>query len=289
MDLDWRLETWRKLQARGGPNRVSPSLLRELGIYGGAQGIWVNKARTAPLSDDGTGVTVSVLHTGSSYPDDLAENCVLYRYPTTNRPRGRDAGEIAATKNAKLLQLPVFVITYPTPGSQYRDVRLGWVESWDDALGQFLVTYGEQPPPPLEQPSEDAPFRLVEERRGARHDAISRPGQPRFKFMVLQRYGPRCAFCDLDVANLLEAAHLCPKKENGSDDPRNGLVLCILHHRALDLGLVAIDPRTLSIHVRTSGPSYNTLRLTRDSILHLQKRPHEKALGWLWEKWTASG
>ena len=46
--------------------------MRELGIYGGAQGIWVDKARTGELTPGGSGVTVSVLHTGQSYADDLA-------------------------------------------------------------------------------------------------------------------------------------------------------------------------------------------------------------------------
>jgi len=57
------------------------------------------------------GVTVSVLHTGSSYPDDLANDGVIYHYPTTSRPPGRGASEIEATKEAARLRLPIFVVT----------------------------------------------------------------------------------------------------------------------------------------------------------------------------------
>jgi putative restriction endonuclease len=49
---------------------VTPQLLRDLGIYGGAQGVWVNKERTSQITPGG-GVTVALLHTGASYADDL--------------------------------------------------------------------------------------------------------------------------------------------------------------------------------------------------------------------------
>jgi putative restriction endonuclease len=128
-ELEHRKRMWGSLLDVGGPMGVAPKLLRDLGIYGGAQGVWVDKARTASLLDDGTGVTVGLLHTGSSYADDLSDDGVLYHYPSTNRPRGRDLAEIEATKAAGRLGLPVFVITYPSPGSARRDVHLGWVES----------------------------------------------------------------------------------------------------------------------------------------------------------------
>jgi putative restriction endonuclease len=57
---------WESLLARGGPTNVAPGLLRELGIYGGAQGIWVNKNITGIVSPDGSGVAVGVLHNGSA-------------------------------------------------------------------------------------------------------------------------------------------------------------------------------------------------------------------------------
>ena len=42
-------------------------MLREMGVYGGAQGIWVDKRRTGALTADGNGVTVGVRHTGQHY------------------------------------------------------------------------------------------------------------------------------------------------------------------------------------------------------------------------------
>ena len=55
-ELNYREEMWAKLESEGGPKKVSPSILRNIGIYGGAQGIWVDKARTAELTADGTGL-----------------------------------------------------------------------------------------------------------------------------------------------------------------------------------------------------------------------------------------
>jgi hypothetical protein len=128
----YRFEMLAQLKGKGGTLGVPPGVLRELGIYGGAQGIWEDKARTGPITKDGEGITVGVLHTGSSYADDLAEDCIIYHYPQTRRPAGRDHAEINATKAAGRLGLPFFVITYPTLHSNVRNVQVGWVESWDD-------------------------------------------------------------------------------------------------------------------------------------------------------------
>jgi putative restriction endonuclease len=288
-ELTLRINLWKQLNENGGPNGVAPRLLRELGLFGGAQGIWVDKARTGKISKDGEGVTVSVLHTGRSYSDDLSDDCVIYHYPTTRRPPNRDMAEINATKAAGRLKLPFFVITYPTPNSAVRDVRLGWVEAWDDQTRTFLITFGDKPPSPLHSDSIDnVPFELEGKKEQKRRDVNARTGQQRFKFQVFQRYGPRCAVCDLGVFSLLDAAHIRPKQADGSDDPRNGLVLCANHHRAFDLGMFAINPATLAIHYRSVGAERIALGLSFDSICHLPKKPHQEAIAWFWAEWQRS-
>ena len=52
---------------------------------------------------------------------------------------------------------------------------------------------------------------------------------------------------------MLQAAHIRPVSENGSDDPRNGLVLCANHHLAFDANLFAFDPETLEVVYKPSG------------------------------------
>jgi hypothetical protein len=280
---DRRMGLWSRLLQAGGPERVAPARLRELGIYGGAQGIWVDKSRTGELTPGGCGITVSVLHTGQSYADDLAPDCVIYHYPTTKRPPARDRAEIEATKAAGRLGLPFFIITYPKPNATTRDVRLGWVEGWDDGTRTFLITFDEQPPvPDPTSPSVEEPFSLVDEGERPIREGLARPGQQRFKFRVLKRYGPYCVVCGLNNPELVEAAHLRPKSEAGSDDPRNGLVFCPTHHRAFDLALFAIEPETLRIVIRVSGPDADRLGIIHHSLNHLENKPHIEALRWAW-------
>jgi putative restriction endonuclease len=287
-ELELRKSMWNALLERGGPREVAPEVLRELGIYGGAQGVWVDKRRTSTLTGNGTGVTVGLLHTGVAYADDLSEEGVLYHYPDTNRVKGRDLSEINATKAAGRFGVPVFVITHSQPDSTKRDVHLGWIEGWDDSLKQFLVTFDATEPLQAVTEPDEEPFDLVARKRIARREVRSRLGQQRFKFRVFKRYGLRCAVCDISIAEVLDAAHLRPKREYGSDDPRNGLVLCALHHRALDAGLFSIEPGSLKIHCREAGPDTSALKIEHPTLGHLAMKPHREALEWLWNRWQRS-
>jgi putative restriction endonuclease len=227
-----------------------------------------------------------LLHTGEYYPDDLTDSGVVYHYPKTNRPPSRDFREIQATKAAGNLSLPLFVITLPNPRSKVRDVHLGWVEGWDHEKEVFYISFlREKPTGLLDQPEDDVPFLLQEETSDQLVITKARPGQQRFNCLVFQRYGEKCAVCDIDLVEVLDAAHIRPKKFHGSDDPRNGLVLCTLHHRALDAGLFSINPDTLDLCYRNEGPDANRLRITRNSLSHLRSLPHHDALRWLYDAW----
>ena len=283
-ELEYRREMWVALLSAGGPRAVAPQLLREIRVYGGAQGIWVDQARTGSLTEDGNGIAVGLLHTGRSYPDELSEDGVIYHYPSTNRPGERDLNEVEATKHVKQLGLPVFVITHPSVGSSKRDVRLAWVEDWDDDYGAFLVAFGDQPPA-ARGDVDDSPFQLEASSSRVTREVSTTPGQQRFKFRVLQWYGPSCAVCGMDVPELLDAAHIRPRGKRGSDDPCNGLVLCALHHRALDAGLFAIHPGTLEIYCRPSGPDAAELAIVHPTLDHLRSKPHRDALEWFWNWW----
>jgi len=62
---------------------------------------------------------------------------------------------------------------------------------------------------------------------------------------VRQAYGFRCAVCGSkreapDGDTEVEAAHVYPRKYNGTDHVRNGLSLCRFHHWAFDHGWIAV-------------------------------------------------
>jgi len=290
-ELSFRMSLWQRITGGGVGASVVADVLKDLRIHVGEQGIFRDKARTARLTGGDTGVTVSLLHTGRFYADDLGEHDLLYHYPKTARPRAYDEGEVEATKDAGRLGLPVFVILPSQSGPGEREVRLGWVADWDDESEVFLVSFGDTAPEQRPGESEgETPFELVGTAPRGRSTALTRPGQQRFKFRVFKRYGARCAVCGIAVKELLDAVHIRPREEDGSNDPRNGLVLCASHHRAFDAGLFAIHPETMAIRCRPGGPSPAELMLGFSSLQHLGAQPHVEALRWRWgrhaNEWT---
>jgi putative restriction endonuclease len=247
-------------------------------VYGGAQGIWVDKMTTAPLSPDGQGVTVSILHTGRHYPDDLSDDGLIYHYPTTRRIN-RDSAEIQATKNAAALSLPIFVILPGRGSASKRSVQLGWVVDFDDENRQFLILFGEHKPEYKPPASEETPFALTGGPIPKKTTAKARPGQQRFRFQVLRKYGCKCAVCTITHPNLMKAAHICGKAHHGSDDWRNGLPFCSTHHDAFDAHLFTINPDTLAIETKPSVSSAS-IGITSKILTPIHHQPHPEALSW---------
>ena len=200
-ERDRRLGMWHSISDEDLDN-LEPKHLRNLRIYGGAQGIWVDKTHTASPEIGPDGATVAILHTGRHYPDDLSDDGVIYHYPKTSRPTARDAAEIQATKNAMTHHLPIFVVLPGRNSQSRRCLKLGWVCDFDDDNQQFLVLFGQETPPSYSSAeTENDPFRLTEELRRKASTVMARTGQQRFRFHVLSKYGwePRTipAFGDL--------------------------------------------------------------------------------------------
>ena len=64
-----------------------------------------------------------------------------------------------------------------------------------------------------------------------------------FRARVLAAYGYQCAMCGVQL-RLVEAAHIVPVAEpSGTDETRNGVALCSLHHDAYDRNLVSFTER----------------------------------------------
>ena len=254
--------------------------LKRLRAFRGQRGVWRDKQLTGQLAD--TGVTVALLHIGQSYADDLFDDGVLYHYPDTENP-STDAADIKATKAASKFELPVFVVVHPA--GVKRKIHLGWIAGHDDDQREFLVLFGETAPASV-SPQVNEPFTLKDPKKKTKKtvSTIQRRGQAAFRFHVLQRYGTCCCVCEAAHVEVLDAAHICPDEERGSDDPRNGLVFCATHHRAFDKGLFAVHPRTREIRYATPA-SKASLHVSRESIAHLSALPAVEALAWRWERW----
>ena len=84
------------------------------------------------------------------------------------------------------------------------------------------------------------------------------PRDPRFRTRVLAAYDERCAVCEYDIRfgdRLLglEAAHIRWHSHDGQDVVSNGLALCAVHHKALDLGAMGLEGKDGGIRILVSG------------------------------------
>lgn len=100
--------------------------------------------------------------------------------------------------------------------------------------------------------TEPAPERERETVTRARRDRS-------FRDLMLEACGARCAVCSYDgrLAGeplALEAAHVMWHCYGGPDDAGNGLVLCSLHHVALDMGAIGIgDSMRVAVSPHVAG------------------------------------
>jgi len=78
----------------------------------------------------------------------------------------------------------------------------------------------------------------------------ARVGQSFFRNTVLSAYNGKCCVTGLSDKRLLVASHIIPWREDESNrlNPRNGLLLSMLHDKAFDLGIITInDDMTIQV------------------------------------------
>lgn len=77
---------------------------------------------------------------------------------------------------------------------------------------------------------------------------VIRPDQAKFRAAVFDNCNGRCVITGLNV--VMEAAHLVPFADHGPDTADNGLLMRVDIHRLFDLGLMAINPQTMTAHFK---------------------------------------
>jgi hypothetical protein len=277
-ELNWRLEQYRELQQHPNWPIIPNAEINERKIYFGGRGIWFDKTRTEKIIPGG--IAVGLLHTGHHYPDDVSESSILYHYPETETV-GRDISEVNSIKNAATLKLPIFILVNVSGGKR---VMLSWVEAVEDKLGYVLLSFERlNKPAEINRKWEDpnSPLVLKISRPKIESAFIRARRDPKFKFHTLQRYEGKCAVTNLNITRILEAAHIVPVEDGGSDDPRNGILLSPNAHRAFDAGMWTIHPKTLEIVESEKHKEFEVLKnlkFEKTNIKDLINKPAQEAL-----------
>lgn len=87
-----------------------------------------------------------------------------------------------------------------------------------------------------------------------------------FRRRVIAAYEHSCAFCGVQL-DLIDAAHIVPVGHpEGTDETRNGISLCALHHRAFDKSLVTFDEKWM-------------IHLNNREVARLQSIGHDGGVG----------
>src|SRR2546423_8224434 len=87
---------------------------------------------------------------------------------------------------------------------------------------------------------------------------VQRQGQPEFRRELLEAYNGQCAISGYNVVEALEAAHILPYGGPQTNHLSNGLLLRADLHTLFDLGLIAIDTRSMAVIIspRLIGTAY---------------------------------
>jgi len=89
-----------------------------------------------------------------------------------------------------------------------------------------------------------------EDQRGRAFRQIhDRPGQARFRQILIDAYGERCCITGPTIAVALEAAHITAYRGEQSDHVQNGLLLRADLHRLFDRFCFGINPSTFQLHL----------------------------------------
>lgn len=121
--------------------------------------------------------------------------------------------------------------------------------------------------------------------------SVLRPGQLRFRRMLLKAYGSSCCMTGTTIEETLEAAHIMPYRGTEFDHPENGLLLRSDLHRLFDRLLISVNPETLAITlaaVLQNDPQYSTLAKRRLSISSRSTKPSIDALRDHWHRFKKS-
>ena len=92
---------------------------------------------------------------------------------------------------------------------------------------------------------------ITDDHTGETREAVTnvRVGQGIFRTRVLLDYGVTCCISGISNPEFLQAAHVIPWSKNKQNrlNPENGLCMSMFHHKAYDMGNIAVDPESMTL------------------------------------------
>jgi hypothetical protein len=280
------LELWEEISKK---KIHSNEYLREvIKIHRGERGIYRDLSQTKKLSFN-DGICLSILDTAGNYEDILTDTYLTYSYPDTKH-ESRDLGEINSLKTCQKYNIPIFVLLGLDDDRSKKEVRLGYVQSYNDKQKTFLISFiddKEKIINPIEEiienQNDEELIQLFDTSRKKKKSTFSNRNnnQPKFNFDVFKYYENECAVCGIN--HFLEAAHIIPVRDKGSDDKKNGLILCKNHHKAFDDIFFRINFENYNLEIIKEGK--DSLKIIRENINHLTNKPGKKFLEWRYKNY----
>lgn len=102
-----------------------------------------------------------------------------------------------------------------------------------------------------------SPLPAIIERQRVILSVLARPNQSKFRARVIQAYAGRCLITGEEIGEVLEAAHIVPVKNNGTDHENNGICLRVDIHRLFDSGNLRIQPSGILVFSDSVSGSIN--------------------------------
>lgn len=117
-----------------------------------------------------------------------------------------------------------------------------------------------------------------------------RRGQPRFRKALMILYNSTCIVSKCEITPILEAAHVMPHSKSVNYNLSNGLILRSDLHTLFDASLLAINPKTMKVHLNpillkdSLYSKYQQIDIgKRLKDLHYNYSLNREGLDWRWE------
>jgi hypothetical protein len=134
---------------------------------------------------------------------------------------------------------------YAESGSVLDTITVGEVQDEIGKVGTNYIKKIEKEISKIKQSSLDKTPKLTEGKPKRVKERTERPRSAAFRVSVKKLYKSKCAICGFSLKSpdgtpAVDSAHIYPKEFDGSDDFRNGICLCRMHHWAFDAGWLSI-------------------------------------------------